>query len=438
MKQLNEINEIDWMLILSSRDTVKYISKADLINFSLICKFLRNRLLSHVFYSIVLRSFSERTNDLPLYTMNTEIESKVLDRYDKHLNKQIPHVRSLVHEHDYSEILILHIPQVFDKLSRLQLFDSSFTLDTFHKLMSGLNHLKSLSIEFSLFLVFDTGDNEITLHLPPTLVSLKISYGEVMRLEFNPSFSFDDYLIHCSYNNTSSLNFNIQRGSLPNLKILQIENNGPGFIETHDSLIYASNKLANLSTKFSLINDLTFINLQSLTKLTLTTDYEFSQRLFDYTFPILKNLKEFSIMGGSNFNNYKESICKIIERILNIGKYAEWLTFPYIQIDKLSIEEVIQSFTNLKELSLVNVNDVVALDPIKLPNTIKTLNLINFNPKFIELNNIKHSSELEVISIGYKEEKNNYFEFDENELVKDVKGWKTIRFYGSSIKCYKE
>jgi hypothetical protein len=437
MKQLNEIDEIDWKLILSSQDTVKYISKADLISFSLICKFVRNKLLSSVFYSVDLSLFSERIKSLPLYTMDKEAESDIFDSYDRRLKKHIPYVRSIIHEHGYDEILLLSIPHVFGKLSRLQLFDTYFTLDTFHKIMSGLNRLNSLSIEFSLFLVFETSDNIITLHLPPSLASLKISYGELMRAEFKPSFSFNDYFLHRDYYNTDALYFNIQKGSLPNLKLLQIENSGPYFIETHNNLMVAGDRLDNLLTKLSLINELTFVNLQSLTKLTLTSDYEFPQRLLDYTFPTLENLKEFSIMGGSNFSNYKESICKVIKRILNIGKNASKLTFPYTKIDNLSIEEVTQGFSSLKELSLVKTANVSTISPIKFSNTIKTLNLVCFNPKFIKLGSFEDSLGLEVISIAYEKEKYSYFKFDEAGLIKDAKRWRIIRFYGSSIKCYK-
>jgi hypothetical protein len=375
---------------------------------------------------------------LPLYTMDTEVRSKVLDRYDKHLKKHIPYVKSIIHEHDHNEVLLLSIPQVFNKLNRLIFFDSSFTLDTFHKIMSGLNHLKSLSIEYSLFLVFDTSDNIITLHLPPSLVNLKISYGELMRAKYNPSFSFGDYLLHYSYYSSSCLNFNVHKGSLPNLKVLQIENNGSDFIGTHNSLISSSNQLTSLSTRLSLINDFTFTSLQSLKKLALISDYEFPQRLLNCVFPTLENLKEFSIMGGSNFNNYIDPICNTIKRILNIGKNANKLTFLYTQIAKISIEEVIQIFPNLKELILVKAGKVSNLGAIKFSNTIKTLNLINFNPRLIELNNVKISSELEVVRIAYEESNRNYFKFDETELVKDAEGWGVTRFYGSSIKCYKE
>jgi hypothetical protein len=436
--KVKESNEIDWRLLLTSWDIAKYFPKFDLIELSQYNKFMRKRLSPFIFKNIILNNFSDGLDDLPLEVESAEVEKEALDRYDEHLKYLYPHVRSLIYEYDYNEVLLLCIPQVFSNLNRLQLTNVSVTLTSFHKLMSGLKQLEHLFLGHPLFIVSDTSEDPVTLQLPSKLITFKIIHGELMRTEFDSSLVFSDYLEYSNESNTGTLKFDIEKGSLPNLKILEIDMDDQNFMESRISLVSASNQLTHFSTKLSLICDFSSVHFKSLTSLTLTNNFQFPRRLLDYTFPALENLKEFRIMGGFNLTEYDELIIPSIKKLLNIGKNAERLTFPYIQIDRLSIDEVIQSFPNLKDLTLVKASDVVTLSPIKLPNTVKVLNLFNFNPKFIELNSIKDSIELKILNIAYENENLNYFEFDENELVKDIEGWRVIRFYGSSIKCYKE
>jgi hypothetical protein len=127
-----------------------------------------------------------------------------------------------------------------------------------------------------------------------------------------------------------------------------------------------------------------------------------------------------------------------LQRLISIGKNVEILTIPYIDFKNLFIEETIHNFPNLKVLNLVRSANVKTLNPTKFPKTLKTLNLHNFDPKTLDINNIKNCDDLKVVSISYEEGYYNFFNFEETKLSKGVKGWKIIYFYGSSIKCYKE
>ncbi|KXN71521.1 hypothetical protein CONCODRAFT_69770 [Conidiobolus coronatus NRRL 28638] len=436
--KIKNTDEIDWKLILSCWNTTKYVSKIDLVDLCLICKFMRNKLFPDIYRCIVLEKFSDGLDDLPLNIINSELEKEALDRYNEHLKDFIPHARCLFYICDYNEILLLSIPQVFYKLNRIQLADVSSTLNVFQKLMNGLTQLEHLSLEYSLLIVPKDTDNLITLKLPPNLITLKIVYGEIMRIEFDPSLIFSDYLGLSDESNTEILKFKIESGSLPKLKVLKITQDDQRFMETQNNLICASEQLTHLSTRFSLINEFSSNNLKSLISLTLTNNYIFPQNFVEIDFSTLKNLKELRIKGGFNLTRYDDVIIPGLQKLISIGKNVEILTLPYINFDNLSIEETIHNFPNLKELNLIKATNVETLSPTKFPKTLNTLNLCNFDPKTLDINNIKNCDELKVVSISYEEEYYNFFNFEDTKFAKGVKGWRIIHFYGSSIKCYKE
>jgi hypothetical protein len=436
--KIQNTDEIDWKLILSRWDITKYVSRIDLVDLSLICKFMRNKLFPDIYRCIVLDKFSDGLDDLPLNIVNSELENEALARYDEHLKDFIPHARRLLYICDYNEILLLSIPKVFYRLNTMHLAEVSFTLNVFQKLMNGLTQLEHLSIEYSLLIIPKDFDMQITLKFPPNLITLKIVYGELMRTEFDPSLIFSDYLGSSSGSNTEILKFKIENCSLPKLKVLEIVQDDQSFVETQNNLICASESLTHLSTKLALINEFSLKNLKSLTSLTLTSNYIFSQKFYDTIFSTLKHLRELRINAEFFLTSDDDIIIPGLQRLISIGKNVEILTIPYIDFKNLFIEETIHNFPNLKVLNLVRSANVKTLNPTKFPKTLKTLNLHNFDPKTLDINNIKNCDDLKVVSISYEEGYYNFFNFEETKLSKGVKGWKIIYFYGSSIKCYKE
>jgi hypothetical protein len=429
-----ETDIIDWKLILSSWDTIKYIPKPDLISYSKSCKFIRNKLFPCIFKNITLSSFSKGIPDMPLNTFNSDHEKEALNRYRKHLYSIIPHVKNLVYEYENSEILFHLTPQVFRNLSRLELSNISITISSFHRLVNDLDHLDHLHLKDVILIVFENIDDPAILQLPSSLINFKISYGMVSLAEFDSSLSIVDYV---EFSNTviTSIKFNIEAGSLPNLKVLEIDQYNQDFIESQNSLILSSNQLTKFKTRLSFIKEIPSESLHSITSLVITNIHQYYQDSTNLTLPTLQNLKELKISSGYQINELEERLIPSRFRFLaNIGKNVNKLTLEYFKFSKFSIEDLLINFNSLFELNLIYIISDIALNHKKFPLTIKSLNLNEIKPSLFNINNVNNCSGLETISIYYE---SHDFKFEESELSKGVEGWRIIHFPGTSIRYYK-
>ncbi|KXN71517.1 hypothetical protein CONCODRAFT_78284, partial [Conidiobolus coronatus NRRL 28638] len=435
-------NQINWELILSSWDTIKYFTKSELVDISRASISIRSILLPHIFKSVALNNISYYLDDpdeLPPYELvPTENSNRVLDRNREHLKSLIPHVKSLVSEDEYNESLLISIPQVFYGLNRLQFSDTAITLATFHKLMSGLNHLEHLTLNHPTIIAFDVRNAPITLKLPSSLISFKISYGELIRADFIPGLGIGDYLADNDEFKTEILNFNIKEDSLPRLKLLEIVEDDQDFIDTQNNLISASSQLSHLITRYSLIDEEAIIKIQFLNSLTIINNYQLTHNYTDFNFLSIKMLKELKIIGALGLVKHDGSMTSRFKKLINMAKYVERLTLPFIRSYNFSIEDILQNFERLEELSFIKTGNLVSLNPDTLPKTIKSVNLYGISPKFVDFKTIKHCSKLEVISINYRNENYSSSEFEYSEFSKNIKGWRVVHFPGISIKCYKD
>ncbi|KXN64759.1 hypothetical protein CONCODRAFT_13976, partial [Conidiobolus coronatus NRRL 28638] len=285
-----------WVIVISSWDTVRYLSASELIELSLICRFTRNKVFKYVSESITLNGFLDDYINLSLNYANSDILKKeVLNIYEQHLKKLIPHVKSLYYGGENSEILLLSIPQVFSRLNKLQIFRVSFTLVTFYKIMDGLNQLKYLSLDEAQFITFDVRRIPITLQLPQSLVTFELSYCDLMHAEYNPSFCLNDYLNYRIETYTTTLNCKIKPDSLPSLKALTLDHYDLEFAATQNNLILGSSQITHFSTNLSLINELTFVNLQYLESLTLSNHHDYPRSFLEADIPNLHSLKKLKI-----------------------------------------------------------------------------------------------------------------------------------------------
>ncbi|KXN71520.1 hypothetical protein CONCODRAFT_69769 [Conidiobolus coronatus NRRL 28638] len=431
---IRETEVIDWKLVLASWDTAKYIPKVDLICYSKSCKFIRNKLISHIFKSITLISFSKGLPDMPLNTLNSGHEKEVLDRYRNRLYGLIPYVKSLAFKYENSETLFFSVSQVFHNLSRLELSSISITISSFHKTINDLNHLEHLHLKDAILVVFENIDDPAILQLPSSLISFKISYGMLFLADFDSTFSIVDY-VEFSDTIIASIKFNIQAGSLPNLKMLEIDQDNQDFIESQSSLILASGQLTKFTTRLSFIKEIPSDNLHSLTSLVITNIHQYYHNNTSFTLPTLRNLKELRISSGYQINGFEERLIPSRFKFLaNIGKNIGKLTLEYFKFDKFSIEDLLSNFNNLLELNLVYIISEIALNHEKFPLTIKSLNLYRIKPKLLNINSIKSCSGLEAISISYEGQD---FIFEESEFSRGIESWRIINFPGTSIRCYR-
>ncbi|KXN71516.1 hypothetical protein CONCODRAFT_5772 [Conidiobolus coronatus NRRL 28638] len=367
-----------WKAILSNYDTVKYLSKFELIE---------------------------------------------LISYDQDLSNHVHHVKSLTYEYYHNNLLLRYISQIFYNLNRLHLSESSFTLTAFQKLMSDLNQLEHLILNRTLFIVFDTSNDPIILSLPPNLIT------------FRPK----SYLEIGDRTNIEDLKLKVESNSLPNLKYLEIDHYFQDFIETGSSLLAASRNLKHLSARYCLIERFSGINIQSLRSLTITMINQHYQSNVDAIFPTFRNLKELKIFAGFGINVFERGlIIPRLQKLANIAKNIEKLTLPYIKSSSFSIKDTLQNFDNLKELSLVPADKLTSLNPEELPKTINILNLYNTNPNFVDINNFSNCSELRTIAIYYNSQTLNNFKFEKSGFYKGFEGWRIINYPGASIRCYKE
>jgi hypothetical protein len=435
-------SQINWELILSSWDTIKYFTKSEMVYISKASTSIRSILLPHIFKSITLNNISYYLDDpdeLPPYELvPTENSNRVLDSNKEHLKSLIPHVKSLVSEDEYNESLLISIPQVFYGLNRLQFSDTAITLALFHKLMASLSHLEHLTLNHPTIIAFDIRNAPITLKLPPSLISFKISYGELIRADFIPGLGIGDYLADSDEFKTEVLNFNIKEDSLPKLKLLEIVEDDQDFIDTQNNLISACSQLTHLITRYSLIDEEATIKLQFLNSLTIINNYQLTHNYAEFNFLPIKMLKELKIIGALGLLKHDGSITSRFKKLISMAKYVDKLTLPYIRSYHFSIEDILQNFEKLEELSFVKTGNLFSLNPDALPKSIKAVNLYGISPKLVDFKTIKHCSKLEVISINYENENYNNSEFEYSDFSKTVKGWKVVHFPGVSIKCYKD
>ncbi|KXN71518.1 hypothetical protein CONCODRAFT_5774 [Conidiobolus coronatus NRRL 28638] len=433
------MNKLGWKYELCKLDTIKYLSKNELVGLSIICKALRAKLFRYVFREVILKNVLLGFEHLSPNEIDPELVELVISRYKEDLKHLISNTRSLVYQNDYNDCSLIFIPRLFLNLNSLHLYETKFTLTIFQTLMNELISLKKLSINCCLLIAFDSHNNHPYLQLPSNLISLKIKSGALMRPRFGSRLNLRKYLECCNLSDLQPMNFAVERDSLQKLKILIIDQIGEEFMETQNGLLFAGHQLEHFSTDISLIRGAIFTNLYNLTSLTLTLANieEFPISISEINILTLQNLKELVIKGGFTLENNDEVIISSLQKLLYIGKNVERLTVPYIKFYKLSIENTVHSLSNLKELSLFKAINVETLSPTNFPKALKTLNLHSFNPKRLDINNVKNCNGLEVISIFYSDYSNFIVNFEDTKFAKEIQGWKVINFPGSSIKCYK-
>jgi hypothetical protein len=401
---------------------------------------LRAKIFKYIFSEFIFQSDLFGFEHIPLNKIDSKLVELVINTHIEGFKYLTSNTRSLVYQNDYDENLIIFIPQLFTNLSSLHLFEAKFTLTKFQIIMNELTNLKSLSIYYCLLIVLGSHDNQPYLQLPSSLISFKVKSGALMQQRFDAMLNLRSYLECCNLNDLQPMNFRVALENLKKLKILVIDQIGEGFIETQNSLLFASNQLEYFSTHVSLINRAMFINLYRIRSLTLTMDNidEFPIGISEINIPTLQNLKELIIKGRFNSESYDELIFSGIQKLLYIGKNVEKLTMPYIELYRVLIENTIHDFSNLKDLSLYNTISDKTLSPTNFPKSLKTLNLYSFNPKTLDIINVRNCDGLKFISIFYSE----YFDFivdlEDSRLAKETQGWRVISFPRSSIRYYKD
>jgi hypothetical protein len=428
------MDQLGWKVILSSYNITKYLATTDLVEFSKTCKFIKNKLAPSLFKAISFSDYHGSLNGLPLNEIySSKDESHTLSKLEDSLKRIIPQVKKLIYKLYHNEMLFLCIPVVFANLTILELFEAQFTLDSFNKISNELTRLKCLYLNEINLVVSNLNPAPIAMAIPHGLEVFRISFGQAIYKNYDPNLESSYYSEFGETINMETLKFNIEQESLSNLRVLEINQDSEEFRETQLILLSASSRLTRFSTRFAIFEGLSQINFSSLTSLTLTNVYQSNQ---DFGFQTLLNLIEFEVIAGIQLDDFNQML--LFDRFLNIanlGLNAKKLAFPYISSYPYTIEDVLQKFTNLTELTLNSSNKVVRLNPEKFPNSIKSLNIHNIRTKFIDIENITQCPGLCTISIYYDD---LTFKFEEVDHFKGVFGWKLIHFYGSSIKCYRE
>ncbi|KXN71752.1 hypothetical protein CONCODRAFT_69615 [Conidiobolus coronatus NRRL 28638] len=432
------MDKVEWIVALSRWDIVEYLSKHELADLSVVCKFLRNKLYQHVFKRIKLRYFLDNYIDLTFNEIcSTKIKRQVLESLNENLKGFILFVKSLNNISRCNESLLLSISQLFLNLNSLKLTESMITLATFDKIMCNLTKLEHLSLNDIKFVSFDTSEDPLTLHFPKSLISFNILNGTLTRKEYSSSFKVRDYFYNSPGFIAGTLKFNVEKDSLPNLKILRAYHFYQDFIGSVISLLSATRVLSHLSTSLLFINESTLANLHLIKSLTIINSNTFSQNIIQVDISAFQNLKELEISG--KFVSYNGRTLFVIGQGLNVAaKNIKRLALKYFEINRLLAEEFKCNFPNLVELSLFNAGVDKAVNLNNLPKSIQALNFYNINPKLLDINTIINYPELKFISVTYESGYPYKLKFEHIELFSNIEGWREIHFPGPSIKCYKQ